>query len=289
MSHGDWLIEHQTAGYRTNWKLSGVLHSEQTPFQHLQIVEMADFGRALVLDGCVQTTVGDEFIYHEMIAHVPLGSHPNPERVLVIGGGDGGTVREVLKHSTVRRVDMVEIDGAVVAACRKHLPETAGWLDDPRVRLHIDDGLRWVNRLQSEYDVILVDSSDPEGPAEGLFNEAFYQDVHRALKPGGMFVCQTLSPFFHQSLIRDVYRTVSRYFPITTPYLAVIPTYPSGLHCFMLGSKKHHPLKGSLRMTPLRTRWYTPEVHRAAFALPPLVSQLLESDELPTVSRRGSL
>ncbi len=278
MSRSEWLLEEQTPGYYTKWKLRKVLHEEQTPFQHMQIVEMEDFGRALILDGCVQTTVGDEYIYHDMITHVPLFTHPNPERVLIIGGGDGGTAREVLRHKTVKEVDMVEIDGAVIEACRKHLPETSCELDNPRLNLHVGDGLAWVAERSEEYDVILVDSSDPAGPAEGLFNETFYRNVYRALKPAGLFVCQTLSPFFHQSLIRSVYQVVSRIFPITAPYLAVVPTYPSGLHCFMMGSKKYHPLRSGIRVPTFETKWYSPEVHRAAFVLPPVIADLVRDD-----------
>lgn len=287
MSRG-WLIEEQTPGYQTRWRVRQVLHEEQTPFQHLQVVELEDFGRALVLDGCVQTTVGDEYVYHEMMVHVPLLTHPNPRRVLVIGGGDGGTVREVLRHATVHSVEMVEIDQSVVNACRRWLPETSLMLDDSRVRLVIGDGVEWISRYQSAYDVILVDSSDPAGPAAGLFNREFYEHLHAALKPGGLFVCQTLSPFFHQELIQDVHEVVADLFPITLPYLAVIPTYPSGLHCFTLGSKQYHPLRQGVRTPAFQGRWYTSEVHRAAFALPPQVSGLLRrkagSDR---VSRHG--
>lgn len=287
MSRG-WLIEEQTPGYQTRWRVRQVLHEEQTPFQHLQVVELEDFGRALVLDGCVQTTVGDEYVYHEMMVHVPLLTHPNPRRVLVIGGGDGGTVREVLRHATVHSVEMVEIDQSVVNACRRWLPETSSMLGDPRVRLLIGDGVEWISRYQSAYDVILVDSSDPAGPAAGLFNRGFYENLHAALKPGGLFVCQTLSPFFHQELIQDVHEVVAGLFPITLPYLAVVPTYPSGLHCFMLGSKLYHPLRQGLRTPAFQGRWYTPEVHRAAFALPPQVSGLLHRNaDSDRVSRHG--
>lgn len=146
MSHSEWLTEEQTPGFRTQWRIRRHLHAEQTPFQHLQVVELEDFSRALVLDGAVQTTAGDEYIYHEMIAHVPLLTHPSPERVLVIGGGDGGTVREVMRHPGVRRVDLVEIDQAVIAACRTYLPETSCALDHPRLHLHVGDGLAWVER-----------------------------------------------------------------------------------------------------------------------------------------------
>ena len=280
MNHGDWLTEEQTPSYRTQWRVRRVLHEEQTPFQHLQLVELEDFGRTLVLDGAVQTTVGDEYIYREMIAHVPLFTHPNPERVLVIGGGDGGTAREVSRHPAVKSVDMVEIDRAVVDACRRYLPETACGLDHPKVNLVIGDGLAWVAGRSGEYDVILVDSSDPVGPAEGLFNRTFYENVYRALKPEGIFVAQVLSPFFHQRLIRDVYQVVASIFPITMPYLTVVPTYPSGLHCFMLGSKRHTPLRQGMEAPSWPTRWYTPEVHRAAFQLPPVVAALVQ----PTIA-----
>ncbi|MBY6276490.1 polyamine aminopropyltransferase [Symbiobacterium thermophilum] len=283
MNRGDWLIEEQTPSYQTRWRVREVLHEEQTPYQKLQVLELEDFGRALVLDDAVQTTVGDEFIYHEMIAHVPLFTHPHPERVLIIGGGDGGTAREVCRHESVQKVDMVEIDRAVIEACRKHLPEIACGMDHPKVNLVVADGIAWVADHADEYDVIIVDSSDPVGPAKGLFNQAFYKNVFRALKADGLFVCQVLSPFFHQSLIRDVYGVVSAIFPITMPYLAVVPTYPSGLHCFMLGSKRHSPLREGVRTPAWPTRWYTPAVHRAAFQLPPVVAQLLE----PSGSQAG--
>lgn len=276
MNRGDWLTEEQTPSYRTQWRVRRVLHEEQTPFQHLQLVELEDFGRALVLDGAVQTTVGDEYIYHEMIAHVPLFTHPSPERVLVIGGGDGGTVREVARHPSVTSIDMVEIDRAVVETCRRYLPETACGLDHPKVNLMIGDGLAWVAGREEEYDVILVDSSDPVGPAEGLFNRAFYANVYQALRPDGIFVAQVLSPFFHQKLIRDVHQVVASIFPVVLPYLAVVPTYPSGLHCFMLGSKRHSPLRKGIGAPTWPTRWYTPEVHRAAFQLPPVVGELVQ-------------
>lgn len=276
MNHSEWLIEEQTPGYRTQWKLRQVLYETQTPFQHLQIVEMEDFGRALVLDSAVQTTVRDEFIYHEMIAHVPLAAHPNPQKVLVIGGGDGGTAREVLRHSEVQQVDMVEIDKEVIEASRKYLPELSCELDNPRLNLHIGDGLAWVAQAREAYDVILVDSSDPVGPATGLFRASFYRDVYRALRPGGIFVHQTLSPFFHRDLIRDVHAIVADIFPIARIYFTVVPTYPSGFHCFNLGSKEYDPATVELRPLGFPTRWYTPEVHRASFALPPVVAAFLE-------------
>lgn len=279
MNQLEWLSEEQTSSYRVSWKLKRVLHEEQTPYQHLQVVETVDFGRALVLDGAMQTTVGDEYIYHEMISHVPLCTHPRPERVLVIGGGDGGTAREVLKHRRVKAVEMVEIDGRVVEVSRRYLPEISCDLDHPRLQLHVGDGIDHVRRTPNQtYDVILVDSSDPVGPAEGLFNREFYKHAYRALKPDGLLVCQTLSPFFHQGLIRDVHLVMSDLFPITRLYLACVPTYPSGLHSFTLASKRHHPQRGSLQPVTFPTSWYSEQVHRAAFVLPPTVAGILSGE-----------
>src|SRR5690625_1489036 len=167
----------------------------------------------LVLDGIVQTTVNDEFFYHEMIVHVPLMSHPRPERILVIGGGDGGTVREVIKHSTVQHVDLVEIDGRVIDLCREYLPELSHGLDDPRVHIHVADALKFVKEVEPEtYDVVIVDSSDPLGPAVGLFKQEFYEDVARSLKADGLMVAQTESPWLTPEVVRDIVAAVDAAF-----------------------------------------------------------------------------
>lgn len=270
-----WITEKQTQGYTLNWRIEGVLHEEQTSYQHLQVVETTDFGRALVLDGAIQVTEQDEFIYHEMIAHVPLYSHPNPRRVLVIGGGDGGTVREVLRHPEVERVDLVEIDDRVVEVCRRYLPEMGASLDDPRCRVIIADGLSYVADLHDAYDVILVDSSDPVGPAVGLFQRPFYENTHRALSPDGLFVCQSESPVFNSDLLYDISRILTDLYRHSSPYLFCIPTYPSGYWSFSIASKRHDFRRPLPRAVPAGLRYYSPEVHRAAFALPPFVKQML--------------
>lgn len=280
MNRLEWLTEDQTPTYRVQWKINRVLHEEQTAFQHLQVVEMDDFGRALVLDGAMQTTVGDEHIYHEMIAHVPLATHPKPERVLVIGGGDGGTIREVLRHRKVKSVEMVEIDGRVIELSQQYLPEIAAELNNPRLKLRVGDGIEHLRKVADHsYDVILIDSCDPVGPAEGLFNRAFYENVRRALKPDGLVVCQTASPFFHQKMIREVHQTLADLFPITRLYLACVPTYPSGLHSFVVASKRHDPKRGPQQPVSFETRWYTDQVHRAAFVLPPMIAQVVAPEE----------
>jgi spermidine synthase len=242
---------------------------EQTPFQKLAILDTYQYGRMLVLDGAVQTTEQDEFVYHEMITHVPLTTHPQPREVLVIGGGDGGAVREILRHSEVRRVRLVEIDERVVAAARRFLPGLSQALDDPRAEVLIADGAEYLRALRGACDVILVDSTDPVGPAVKLFEADFYRAVHNALAPDGLFVAQSKSPYLDCGLIRDLLGIVRSLFPVALVYTAAIPTYPSGLWSFVLGSKVHHPLAfDEGRAEKPKTRYYSPEIHRSAFVLP---------------------
>jgi spermidine synthase len=264
-----WFTERQTEHLGLNVRVRESLLVEQTPFQRLAILDTYEYGRMLVLDGAVQTTDRDEFIYHEMITHVPLTAHPRPREVLVIGGGDGGTVREVLKHAEVTRVRLLEIDAHVVAAARRFLPALSGALDDPRAEVIIGDGAAHVREVQGRYEVILVDSTDPVGPAAQLFRVDFYRTVYDALTPDGLFVAQCKSPYLDLGLIREVFASVRALFPITHLYTAAIPTYPSGFWSFVLGSKVHHPLRfDEGRAEKLKTRYYSPDMHRAAFILP---------------------
>lgn len=273
-----WYTEFQTKNLGFTCKTKSTLFTGRSPYQEVAVIDTEEFGRMLVLDGLVQTTVRDEYIYHEMIAHVPLFTHPRPARVLVIGGGDGGTVREVVKHQAVSQVEMVEIDGMVVDACRRYLPETAAELDNPRVQVKIGDGLAHVKNARGVYDVIIVDCSEPIGPGEGLFARPFYEDLYAALKDDGLFVEQTESPFYNSELIRRVHRDISGVFPLTRLYLANIPTYPSGLWTFTIGSKKYDPLAVVAdRLPNLNCRYYTPALHQAAFVLPKFVQALLEA------------
>lgn len=272
-----WFTEDQTPGYKVQWRLREVLHTEQTPFQELAIVDTYDFGKALLLDGIIQVTEKDHFIYNEMITHIPLSTHPNPRRVLIIGGGDGGALRECLKYETVERVDMVEIDERVVANCEKYLPEIASEFRNPRARLIFEDGLKYIKTVQGEYDVVIVDSSDPVGPAVQLFERPFYEDVARALKDDGLMVCQSESPFFNIDVLRKVVTALRDLFPIVRPYLAVIPTYPSGLWSFTLASKKVDPLAVPReRLKAHDTQYYNPDMFYGAFALPEMVKRAIE-------------
>ncbi|MCL6558962.1 MAG: polyamine aminopropyltransferase [Firmicutes bacterium] len=271
-----WFTEDQTKDMRLSCRVIKTLHTEETPFQKLAVVETAQFGRMLLLDNVIQTTVADEFVYHEMITHVALNTHAKPQSVLVIGGGDGGAVREIVKHESLEKVVHCEIDGAVIEASRKYLPEISCALDHPKVRIIVDDGIKHVRENKNAYDVIMVDSTDPVGPAEGLFSAGFYKDIFESLKDDGIFVAQTESPFFNRDLIPRIFKDVSGIFPITRLFLANIPTYPGSLWTFTMGSKKFDPLDVRPERIPqMNTRYYSPEIHRTCFVLPPFVKELV--------------
>lgn len=268
-----WFTEKQTRDLSLGLRVTKTIAWEKTPYQELAVLETAQYGRMLVLDGAVQTTIADEFIYHEMIAHVPLFAHPDPRRVCIIGGGDGGALREVLRHSRVEEATLVEIDERVLAAARTHLPEISRALDDARAKVIVGDGIAHVHDNPNRYDVIIVDSTDPVGAAEGLFTEAFYRDVYRALADDGIVVAQSESPIVNSDLVARTFGRIQKSFPITKLYLAPIPTYPGGLWSFTAGSKKYDPAGLGVEKPLFRTRYYTPAVHQAAFALPPFISE----------------
>jgi spermidine synthase len=273
-----WVTEYQTPALGFSCKVKETLKTEITEFQQLAVVNTEQFGRMLLLDGMVQTTEKDEYIYHEMISMIALNSHPNPQNVLVIGGGDGGALREVVKHPKVEKGTLVEIDERVVAAAKEFFPETSCSFDNPKSRLVIADGIQYVKENPDSFDVILVDSTEPVGPAVALFSGEFYQDVYRALKKDGMLVVQSESPFFNQDVIKMAYGGISSYFPITRLYLAAIPTYPSGLWSFTVGSKLYNP-EEIATIYEGQTRYYSPQVHQAAFKLPVFVEKIINSGD----------
>ena len=240
------------------------------------VLDTLQFGRMLVLDGMVQLTAADEFVYHEMIVHPAMRTHPAPKVVVVVGGGDGGTVREICKYPSVEKIILVEIDEQVVEASRRFFPELSSCLDDPRVELRIADGIEFIHSLESFCDLVIIDSTEPVGPAIGLFETSFYEAVSRALKDDGIMVAQTESPFFNEDLIRTVFPRVRKVFPAAYFYLASIPTYPSGLWSFSLGSKKYSPLIPQGSFVPQNTRYYRPGIHNSSFDLPGFVQDLLE-------------
>lgn len=272
-----WYTELQTPNVGFTCKTNKTLHTEKTEYQEIALIETEEFGRMLVLDGTVQTTVKDEFVYHEMITHIPLFTHKNPKKVLVVGGGDGGAMREIIKHPSVEKAVLVEIDEAVVNVSRKYLPEISCALDDNRVEVNICDGIKYVNDHKNEFDVILVDSTDPVGPAVGLFSVAFYKSVYEALREDGIFVAQTESPYYQKDLIKKVFKDINSIFPITKLYTCAIPTYPSGYWSFTMGSKKYDPLDTTVEnISSIETKYYCPEIHKTVFALPKFVGDLLK-------------
>jgi len=277
-----WFTELQCSGLKITCKVLQTLHREITPFQEIAVLDTELFGRMLVLDGAIQATIADEFVYHEMLAHVPICSHPQPKDVLIIGGGDGGCAREVLRHQRLNSVTQVEIDQRVVEVSRHFLPELACSFDNPRMSLRFEDGIAFIKEREASFDVILVDAPDPVGVAAGLFSQEFYESIYRALRPDGIFAAQTESPFLNKELIGRVYGSVRSIFPVARLCLANIPTYPSGLWSFTLGSKQYDPAQGPAAtaedMANQGLRYYTPEMHRAVFVLPPFVQALLEQE-----------
>lgn len=271
-----WFSEMQSENIKMSYRIKNVLHTEKTKYQNLAVYETEEFGRMLVLDDVVQLTMKDEFVYHEMIAHVPLFTHGNPERVLIIGGGDGGTLREVLKHP-VKEAHLVDIDEKVIEASKNFFPELNVSFKDPRAKVLCEDGIAYVKRFKNYYDVIIVDSTDPVGPAVGLFRSDFYRDIFNALTEKGIFVAQTESPFFYEGLIKEVYNCVSEIFPNTALYTAVVPTYPGALWTFVMGSKQVDPQKVDLpQECGFKTKYYSPKVHRACLQLPPFIKEIIK-------------
>ncbi|MEW6624383.1 MAG: polyamine aminopropyltransferase [Bacillota bacterium] len=273
---GVWFTEKQLPGLAISCLVKKVLHHEKSQYQDIKVVETDTFGTMLLLDNVIQTNVRDEFVYHEMIAFPALNTHKNPEKVLVIGGGDGGTIREVARHPRVKKATLVEIDGGVVEASKKYLPTIAAGLTNPKVDVKIDDGIKHVKENKDTYDVIIVDSTDPIGPAVGLFSTEFYRDVYEALRDDGIFVAQTASPFFNGEMIKRIHQDLKQIFRLKSLYVANIPTYPGGYWCFTMGSKKYDPLEAVKEEMPnLNTKYYSPDLHFAAFVLPPFVKELL--------------
>lgn len=277
-----WFNEINSPTERVQWRIRETLFQGRSEFQEVAILDTWDYGRMLVLDGVVQTTEKDEAGYHEMLAHVPLYSHPDPRRVLIIGGGDGGTLREALNHPGIEEAVMVEIDGLVVEQCRRHMPSLASAFDDPRARLIIGDGVAHLKAApDGSYDAVLVDGTDPLGPGEGLFNSEFYRHVDRVLRPAGVTATHTSeNPLYKPDVPVAVLRKLAAIFPHTRLFHSEIPTYHTGTWYFVLAGKGEDPaLTDYTRQRFARhdapRNYYTPAIHRASFALPARVEALL--------------
>ncbi len=267
-------------GCRVSIKIKDVLCFYRSEYQEIAVFETEKLGRMLVLDGITMLTEFDEFAYHEMIVHVPLLTHPNPSRVLIVGGGDGGTAREVLKHPEVQEIHVCELDREVVKTCRQYLPSLASSFDDPRVKLFYEDGAKFVENRSDTYDIIIVDSTDPIGPGQVLFQRKFYEDMRKALNTDGIVVTQCECLFLHQHVIGAVASFAKEIFPIAKYYLTNVPTYPSGLIGFMFCSNKYNPLEDFSLQRAKRLpglKYYTPDLHRASFVLPKFGEEIIKS------------
>ena len=280
-----WFTEKHTADVIFSIRVDPQIYTGQSDFQRIDVFESKEFGRFLTLDGYMMLTERDEFIYHEMITNVPMAVHPAVRNVLVIGAGDGGVVRELTRYPALENIDMVEIDPLVVEVSKKYLPQTACRLNDERVHIYYEDGLRFVRSKEDLYDLIIVDSTDPFGPGEGLFTKEFYGSCFKALKEDGIMVNQHESPFYPEDAVacQRAHKRIVESFPISRVYQAHIPTYPSGHWLFGFASKKYHPvhdLDGARwNLLGIKTRYYTTRLHGGAFMLPAYVEELLRDVE----------
>lgn len=279
-----WYSESLTEDAKFSIQIKEHIYSEKTPFQQIDFFKTSTFGTFFTLDGLIMATEKDEFIYHEMITHVPMAVNPNIKRVLIIGGGDGGTAREILRYPSIEKVDMVEIDERVVRLCQKYLPVTACKLDnDERLNMYFEDGLEFVRRAEDgAYDLILVDSTDPIGPGEGLFTNQFYANCNRVLSDDGILINQHESPYY-ANYSREMKRSHSKIkgnFPIAMVYQFHMPTYASGHWLFGFASKKYHPLNDAKldnwNALNLKTKYYNTGIHVGAFMLPNYVKEELD-------------
>ncbi|MBN1051373.1 MULTISPECIES: polyamine aminopropyltransferase [Clostridium] len=280
-----WYTEKHTEDVKFSIKVDRELYTEQSKFQRIDILESKEFGKFFTLDGLMMVTEKDEFIYHDMIVHVPMATNPNIKNVLVIGAGDGGTIRELTRYKTIEKIDMVEIDERVVEVCKKYLPKTAGKLEEERVNIVYEDGLKFVRNKENEYDLIIVDSTDPFGPGEGLFTKEFYGNCYKALSEDGILVNQHESPYYeyYAKSMKDAHEKIQGLFKINKVYQAHIPTYPSGHWLFGFASKKYDPIKDlnaeAWNSLGLKTKYYNTDLHVGCFALPTYVIDMLNENK----------
>ncbi len=279
-----WFTENQNENVRFSIKIKEHIYSEKSEYQKIDVYETYGFGKLLTIDGIIMVTEKDEFIYHEMITHVALASKPSIKNVLVIGGGDGGTVRELTRYKTIERIDMVEIDKIVVDVSKRFIEQTSNKLDDERVTLYYEDGIEFVKNKKSEYDLIIVDSTDPIGPGEGLFTEEFYSNCYEALKEEGIMINQNESPYYEKERkeFKRANRKMKKIFPIVEVYQFHMPTYPSGHWLFGFSSKKIKPVNEGINdwnKLGIRTKYYNTDIHKASFMLPNYVKEIMKDEK----------
>ena len=268
-----WYSENHTENMRLSFRIKEEIAHVKSRYQDIHLFETYDYGKLLVIDGTVQTTERDEFIYHEMIVHPPMLTHTNPKKILIIGGGDGGAAREALKHNP-NEIHIVEIDEEVVNLSRKYLTEISSSYNDSRVHLHIEDGIKFVNKGE-KYDVIIIDSTDPVGPAAGLFEEKFYLSIKDSLNPGGIIAQQCGTPFYYPEELRGVFSKLSRIFKHVRAYLVYIPTYPSGMWSFVMASDDEIKRRRKLNF---KTKYYNDDLYYSSMVLPNFVKEYCKNE-----------
>ena len=280
-----WYSEFHTGNVKLSVRINRQLFSGESEFQRIDVFESEEFGRFVALDGEIVFSDKDEFIYDEMVTHVPMTVHPNVKNVLIIGGGDGGVARELIHYPQIESIDVVESDKMFVDVCAEMFPDIAQGLKDERVNIYYEDGLRFLRNKKARYDLIINDSTDPLGHTEGLFTKEFYGSCYKALRDDGIMVYQHGSPFYDEDEVecRKMHRKVFRSFPVSRVYQAHIPTCSSGYWLFGFASKKYHPLEDfrpeRFDNLNIETWYYTTNLHRGAFMLPKYVEDLLEEEE----------
>ena len=280
-----WFHDEHTDNVKLAIRVDYQVFSAQSEIQRIDVLESKEFGKILVVDGDLMLTEKDEFIYHEMISHVPMAVHPQVEKILVIGGGDGGVVRELAKYDTVEQIDVVEADPLLVEVCRKYFPQMACSLNDPRVHIYHEDGLRFIRSKSDAYDLIIIDSPNPFGAGEGLFTKEFYGNCFNALHEDGIMINQHESPFYKEEPFQcqRMHKRIIESFPISRIYQAHIPSYPSGHWLFGFASKRYHPIHDmdgiQWKLRGIQTKYYLPRLHEGVFALPAYVEELVQDVE----------
>ena len=280
-----WFSELHTSNVKLSMRIEEQLCSVESDCQRIDVLVSDEFGKFLALDGEILFSEKDEFIYDEMVTHIPMAVHPDVKNVLIIGGADGGVARELINYKCIERIDVVEPDEMLVEVCRKHFPELTCGLDDDRVNVYIQDALRFLRNKTGDYDLIINDATDPFGYTEGLFTKEFYGSCYKALKSDGIMVYQHGSPFYSEDKDECVkmHRKAYQAFPVSRVYQAHIPTCSSGYWLFGFASKKYHPLDDfrpeEWKKLGIKTRYYTTNLQRGSFMLPGYVEQMLEEEE----------
>lgn len=276
-----WYSEMHTEDVKFSIRIQKQLLADKSEFQAIDVFESKEFGRFFTLDGLVMVTEKDEFIYHDMIVHVPMATNPKIQKVLVIGAGDGGTIRELTRYQSIEKIDVVEIDKLVVDVCLEYFPHTSVGFKDERVQIFYEDGLKFVRNKENEYDLIIVDSTDPFGPGEGLFTKEFYGNCYKALTADGILVNQHESPYYasYAKSMQRAHKRITEFFPIAKVYQAHIPTYPSGHWLFGFASKKYDPITdldaAAWNALGIKTKYYNTDLHVGCFSLPNYVIDML--------------